>query len=214
MRHAHFVSSIMLVAGVALMGCRDDQPAAQNGTGNSSKGSSTYRVAGLTLPSGTSLDVTLNTALTSKTASVGDAWSGTVLNSAMVDGVNVIPAGSSVSGTVTSVKAARKGDRAMLDLGLHSINVAGQRYNVHGSTEAVIAGSTRARNLGAIAGSAAGGAIVGKATSGTTKGTVIGGIIGGGVATGVVAASDGYQVVLKPGIALTFTTNEALAVRP
>jgi hypothetical protein len=38
-------------------------------------------------------------------------------------------------------------------------------------------------------------------------------VVGGGVATGVVAASDGYQVLLKPGIALTFTTSEAMAVR-
>jgi hypothetical protein len=84
---------------------------------------------------------------------------------------------------------------------------------VHGGTEAVIAGSTRARNLGAIAGSAAAGALVGKAVSGTGKGALIGGVIGGGVATGVVAASDGYQVVLKPGTALTFTTSEVIAVR-
>ena len=49
--------------------------------------------------------------------------------------------------------------------------------------------------------------------SGTGKGAVIGGIIGGGVATGVVAASDGYQVVLKPGTVLTFTTSEVVAVR-
>ena len=40
-----------------------------------------------------------------------------------------------------------------------------------------------------------------------TKGTVIGGIVGGGVATGVVAKSKGYQVVLKEGTPLTFTTS-------
>ncbi|HET9325947.1 MAG TPA: hypothetical protein VFQ05_04175 [Candidatus Eisenbacteria bacterium] len=119
-----------------------------------------------------------------------------------------------MSGTIIGAKAAEKGDRAMLDLGLTSITVAGHRYMVHGSTEAIIAGSTRARNLGAIAGSAAAGALIGNAVSGSTKGTVIGGVIGGGAATGVVAASDGYQVVLKSGTPLTFTTNESVAVRP
>jgi len=84
---------------------------------------------------------------------------------------------------------------------------------VHGSTEAIVAGSTRARNLGAIAGSAAAGALIGKAVTGSTEGAVAGAVVGGGVATGVVAASDGYQVVLKSGTALTFTTNEAMAVR-
>ena len=124
------------------------------------------------------------------------------------------PAGSLVSGTVSGVRAAQKGDRAMLDLALTSINVGGHHYTVHGSTEAIVAGSTRARNLGAIAGAAAAGALIGHAVSGSTKGTIIGGVVGGGAATGVVAASDGYQVVLKSGTPLTFTTNESVAVRP
>ena len=101
----------------------------------------------------------------------------------------------------------------MLDLGLSSITIAGQRYSVHGDTEAIIAGSTRARNLGAIAGSGAAGALVGNAVSGSTEGTVIGAVVGGGAATAVVAESDGYQVVLKPGILLTFTINQTVAVR-
>jgi hypothetical protein len=202
MRHVHFISCVALVAATVLSGCRTEQQVAQNDTNN-------Y----LTLPSGTSVDVTLVTPLTSKTASVGTAWTGTTRTASVLDGRNVIPAGSAVSGTVSAVKAAQKGDRAMLDLGLTSITVAGHRYTVHGSTEAIIAGSTRARNLGAIAGSAAGGALIGKAVSGTGKGALIGGVIGGGVATGVVAASDGYQVVLKQGTPLTFTTSERVAVR-
>ena len=203
MRHAHFViCSVALVAATVLSGCRTEQQGAQNGTSNT-----------VTLPSGTSVDVTLATQLTSENASVGDAWTGSIRNASVLDGRNVIPAGSAVSGTVSAVKAAQKGDRAMLDLGLTSITVAGHRYTVHGSTEAIIAGSTRARNLGAIAGSAAGGALIGKAVSGTGKGTLIGAIVGGGAATGVVAASDGYQVVLKQGTPLTFTTSERVAVR-
>ena len=144
---------------------------------------------------------------------MGNAWSGSTRNASVLDGRNVIPAGSSVAGTVTSVKPARKGDRAMLDLGLTSFTVDGHTYRVHGSTEAVIAGSPRARNLGAIAGSAAAGALIGKAVSGSNKGTIIGGVIGGGAATGVVSQTKGWQVVLKEGTPLTFTTNEAVAVR-
>ena len=200
MRHSHFISIALLASAVALSGCNEQQ-VAQNGT----SGTNNY----LSVPAGTSIDVTLATALTSETVNAGDSWSGSVLN-----GRDGIPAGSSVSGTVSAVKAAKKGDRAMLDLRLASITVGGHRYAVHGSTEAIVAGSTRARNLGAIAGSAAAGALVGNAVSGSTKGTVIGGLIGAGAATGVVAASDGYQVVLKSGTPLTFTTDQAVAVRP
>lgn len=202
MRHSHWISSIALVAAVGLSGCKGDGQAVQT------DGNGTSTSARLTIPSGTSIDVTVNTNLSSKTANVGDSWTGSVAN-----GGSALPSGSEVSGTVTGAKPAKKGDRAMLDLGLSSITIAGHRYTVHGSTEAIIAGSTRARNLGAIAGSAGAGALIGKAVSGTTKGAVIGGVIGGGVATGVVAASDGYQVVLKPGTVLTFTTSEVVAVR-
>lgn len=204
MRHSRWISCFALAAAVGLSGCKEDgQAVATTGSGSTES-----QVASTRIPTGTSIDVTVNTSLSSKTASIGDSWNGSVTSSS-----NGLPAGSAVSGTVTGAKAAQRGDRAMLDLGLSSITVSGHEYTVHGSTEAIIAGSTRARNLGAIAGSAAGGALIGKVVTGTTKGAVIGGIIGGGVATGVVAKSDGYQVVLKPGTVLTFTTSEVVAVR-
>jgi hypothetical protein len=55
--------------------------------------------------------------------------------------------------------------------------------------------------------------LVGQAVTGTGKGAAAGAVVGAGAATGVVAASDGYQVVLKSGTPLTFTTSEAMAVR-
>ena len=71
----------------------------------------------------------------------------------------------------------------------------------------------RARNLGAIAGGAAAGALIGKAVGGGGEGALIGGLIGGAAAVGAVAKSKSYQVRLKPGTPLEFTTSEALAVR-
>ena len=61
----------------------------------------------MTIPSGTSLDVTLGTALSSESARIGDAWTGSVLN-----GRDGIPAGSVIRGTVRAVTAAQKGNRA------------------------------------------------------------------------------------------------------
>jgi hypothetical protein len=203
MRRTLFLLGVTLVVAVALSGCNEEQTA-----GSATNTSSQARVAHQTVPSGTSIEVTLGTPLTSESASIGNTWTGTVLN-----GVTGIPSGSSVEGTVVGVRPARKGDRAMLDLGLTGITVAGHRYAVHGTTEAIIAGSTRARNLGAIAGSAAAGALIGKAASGSNKGTIIGAVVGAGTATGVVASSDGYQVVLKSGTPLVFTTNQSVAVR-
>jgi hypothetical protein len=209
MRHARLVSGVALLAATLLSGCFNEQTA-QNASANPS----TPRAAGLILPSGTAIDVTLATALTSETASIGSAWNGSTRSASMLDGHNVIPAGSSVSGTVTGVTPARRGDRAMLDLGLASITVGAHNYAVRGSMESVVAGSTRARNLGAIGAATVVGAIIGHQVDHSNTGTAIGAVVGAGAATGVVANTKGWQVVLKEGTPLTFTTNEAVAVRP
>ena len=219
MSRTYWITGLMLIAAVAFMGCRTEEQAAQsNGVSTSSNTSSSRtsvpRVAYLNLPSGTTIDVTLGTSLSSEAANVGDAWSGVVANSVVVNGRTMAPAGSAANGTVTGVRPARKGDRAMLDLGLTSFTVGDQTYRVHGTTEAIIAGSTRARNLGVIGAATAVGAVVGHAIGGSGKGTLIGAIVGGGAATGAVAKTKGWQVVLKQGTPLTFTTSEAVAVRP
>jgi hypothetical protein len=55
------------------------------------------------------------------------------------------------------------------------------------------------------------GDVIGHQVAGSSTGTVVGGLIG--AATGVVSHAKGYQVVLKQGTPLTFTTSEAVAVR-
>jgi hypothetical protein len=213
MSRSHWITSFTLIAAVAFLGCRSDQQDLQS-TGSTSSSGTTSRVADLNLPSGTSIDVTLGTNLSSEAASVGDAWTGVVANAVVVGGRTLAPAGSVAGGTVTGVRPARKGDRAMLDLGLTSFTVGDRSYRVHGTTEAIIAGSTRARNLGVIGAATAAGAVVGHAIGGSDKGTIIGAVVGGGAATGVVSQTKGWQVVLKQGTPLTFTTSEAVAVRP
>jgi hypothetical protein len=212
MRFTRFMPAVALVALAALAGCRSGGQTAQDTSSQSSSGSS-HNTNDLSVPPGTTIEVTLETALTSETASVGTPWSGTIRAAVVFDGRNVIPAGSSANGTVTSVTPARKGDRAMLDLGLSTILVNGRNYRVRGGMESIVAGSPRARNLGAIGAATAVGAVVGHAIGGSGKGTLIGAVVGGGAAAGAVSQTKGWQVVLKVGTPLTFTTSEAVAVR-
>ena len=204
MRLPLWIPLVALAVTAVLSGCRNDQQAAQANGDNSTASN----LAHVTIPSGTSLDVTLGTALSSESARIGDAWTGSVLN-----GRDGIPAGSVIRGTVRAVTAAQKGNRAMLDLALSSITIGDHRYPVHGSMAAITAGSPRSRNLGAIGAATAAGAIVGHAIGGSGRGTLVGALVGGGAATGVVSQTKGWQVVLKSGTPLTFTTSEALAVR-
>jgi hypothetical protein len=152
--------------------------------------------------------VAVQTQVSTETAHAGDTWTGQVKSAVIVGDRVVIPAGSTVTGEVVSATPAQKGSRAALDLAVRSVEVNGQSHPVSASTESIIAGSPRARNLGAIAGGAAAGALIGKAVGGSGKGGLIGGIIGGAAATGAVAASKGWQVVIKEGTVIKFTVSQ------
>ncbi|HET9327131.1 MAG TPA: hypothetical protein VFQ05_10185 [Candidatus Eisenbacteria bacterium] len=168
---------------------------------------------GVTLPSGTPIKVAVSARVTSETAQPGDTWTGSVQEPVVVGDRIVIPAGSTVTGVVSGAKAAEKGSRAFLVMSVKSIDVNGRSYAVSASADSLIAGSTRARNVGAVAGGAAAGALLGKAIGGSGKGALIGGLIGAAGATGAVAASKGYQVEVKEGAEMTFNVNQSVTMR-
>ena len=166
----------------------------------------------VTVPAGTELEVQLAQTISSETADRGDAWRGVVTHAVIADGREVIPAGSMVEGVVTGAQQARKGGRARLALGVRAVRVSGRKTTITAEAEPMVAGSTAARNLGAIAGGAAAGALLGKVMGGESSDATKGAIIGSAVATGVVAASKGYQVVVKDGTELSFSVREDVRI--
>jgi len=207
-----WVSAAMLGAALWLLSsCNETGTAAQ--ASNSSSHSSNRSVdVSHSLMSGTNFNVALGSTISSESANVGDAWHGTMTEMVATENGGNIPAGSKVDGVVTGVTPAKRGSRAMLDLGVRSIQVDGRNVSVNASSQAVIAGSPRARNLGAIAGGAAACALIGKVV-GDGKNAAVGGLIGGAAATGVVATSKGYQVVLPDGTVMGFTVDQTVAMR-
>jgi hypothetical protein len=197
--------AVALVLAAALgAGCRESEPTGAGGLG---------LPPGPRIAAGTPFEVRLSHGLSSETAKVGDPWTGVTARDLIVDDQVAIPAGSSVRGTVVGARPAAKGARAMLELAVRSVSVGGRTTSVSAESEPVIAGSTRARNLGAIAGGAAAGALIGKAVGGDGRDAALGGLIGGAAATGVVAGSKGYQVVLKSGTVMDFTVSRTIALR-
>jgi hypothetical protein len=168
---------------------------------------------GVTVPAGTAIQISVDAQITSETAQVGDAWEGKVTAPVVLGTAAPIPAGSVVKGVVKAVKPAQKGDRAMLQLAITSVDVDGKSHSLSASGEEMVAGSTRTRNVGTVAGGAAAGALIGKAVGGSNKGALIGGLIGGAAATGAVAGTKGYQVVVKEGAAMTFTVDQAVTMK-
>jgi hypothetical protein len=167
----------------------------------------------VTVPAGTGLTVTVGTALTSETATPGQSWSGTIKDAVTVGSAAPFPAGSTVMGVVAGVAPAARGDRAYLVLRLTSIQANGTSHEISATADSIIAGSTRKRNVGAIAGGAAAGALLGKAIGGSGKGAVIGAIAGGVAATGAVAASKGFQVEVPQGKDMVFHVDHDTSVK-
>ncbi len=158
----------------------------------------------VTVPSGTELKIDMGTAINSETAKAGDSWTGTLSTAVTIGSAAPFPAGSAVSGVVEGVQGAAKGDRAFLVLRVTSIEANGVSHSIEAGADSLIAGSTRKRNVGAVAGGAAVGALLGKAIGGSNKGAVIGGILGGAAATGAVASSKGFQVDVPQGKPMVF----------
>ena len=156
-----------------------------------------------TVSAGTGLKVTMGTALTSETATVGQEWIGQIAEAVTVGNMAPFPAGSVVHGVVAAAKPAAKGDRATLVLRVTSIESNGKTHSITATADSLIAGSTRTRNVGAVAGGTAAGALIGSAVGGS-KGALIGGLLGGATATGVAANSKGFQVTVKEGAEMVF----------
>jgi hypothetical protein len=168
---------------------------------------------GVTIPAGTGIKVAVNAKISSETAQQGEAWEGTVKAPIIIGDRVAIPEGAIVHGVVSGVLPAEKGSRAVLVLAVRSVDIDGVSYSVGATADSIIAGSTRARNVGAVAGGAAAGALIGKAVGGGGKGALIGGLIGGAATAGAVAGTKGYQVIVQEGSEMTFTTREAEVVK-
>ena len=154
-----------------------------------------------TLPEGTEIQVRLEQALSSKTAQVEDRVEASVALPVSVDGRVVIPAGTRVQGTVTSVQ---RGERPVkggkLELRFDSIYLDDRtrkdlRAQVVSVKENLDLGGDNARRAGI--GAVLGG-VIGRVIGGT-KGAIIGAVLGGG---GALAAGLGEDVELPAGTIL------------
>ena len=166
---------------------RDDR----NGT-NQSRGR-------LEIPSGSEVDVRLLTALTSDTAQIEDRVEATTLIDLYNGNDLLVPAGSTLTGWVTSVDRASRTDRkGSLTLEFNRLKVNNRSYDVRAYvTQALESEGIKGETARIGAGSAVG-AIIGGILGGV-KGAIAGVLIGGG---GIVAATPGKDVELEPGALL------------
>ncbi len=163
------------------------------------------------LRANTPIEVRIDSRISTEYAREGDSWTGRISRTVTSgDGV-VIPAGAPVEGVVTQTKQGGHDTQAELDLAVTGVSVNGDRLRVNADADPIVAGSHRAKQLGAIAGGAAVGALVGHQVS-HKHGGLFGGLLGGIIGYG--ATRHAFRTLeLEPGTEITFTTSEDLYAR-
>lgn len=152
----------------------------------------------VTVPAGTSMSVQLTSAVTTKTARVGDRVSATLVEDLVVGGRTVARAGALVQGGVTEVVSGsdKVGGVPTLAIAFDSLVAAnGADARISGRISE-LGKSDTARDAAKIAGGALAGAILGNQVG--DKGKIIGGILGAAAGT-AIAKRTGTEVELPAG---------------
>jgi hypothetical protein len=154
---------------------------------------------GMEIPTGTEVDVRLQTALTSDTAQVEDRVEATTLIDLYEGNQLLIPAGTVLTGWVSSVDRASRTDRkGSLTVEFNRMRLNNRSYDIRGYVTQALESEGIKAEAGRIGAGSAVGAIIGGILGGV-KGAIAGILIGGG---GVIAATEGKDVHLPEGTVL------------
>jgi hypothetical protein len=169
----------------------------------------------VTLPTGTVLPIDLETAVGSDTSRVEEAVSGRLRRAISLSGVEVLPAGTIVSGHVTAAQRPGKvKGRGMIAMRFTQIDPpgAGGRTAMSTATISRLAPATKKNDAVKIGAPAAAGAVIGGILGGK-GGAGKGAIIGGGAGTGYVLATRGKDVHVARGADLAVKLTAPLTLR-
>jgi hypothetical protein len=163
----------------------------------------------IVVPAGTQIPVELVTAVTTKTAVVGDQVQGRLASDLVVGGRLAARAGSAVSGTVTEVVSGSNtiGGTPTLGIAFKSISTVSGPVAISARLQQQAASDT-GKDTAKVVGTTAAGAIIGHQVS-HKNGAVVGGLLGG--ATGLaIAKKTGGEVSLAAGTVVKPTLDGAV----
>ena len=219
--------AVSIYLTVALLGCTSKPPAdntnnPDNGTAsdaNSKSGNETKerkeakKREPLVVPAGTSITVSLGSALGSKLSQASQTFNGSVAKDVMVGEAVAIPKGATISGTVTDAKPLGKfAGGAVLQVRLDSINLNGTDIPVQSALRTFTAKGKGKRTAVLTGGGAAVGGIIG-ALAGGGKGAAIGMAAGAGAGAGGSAFTGNKDIVLPAESAVSFELSQPLEVK-
>jgi hypothetical protein len=167
----------------------------------------------VTIPAGTTLPLTLTTAVGSDTSAVEDVVTAVLTSAITIDGLDVVAPGARLTGVVTEVDSSdRVKGRAMIVFRFTSLSTGDARYHLLTASLIHLAPATKGEDATTIAVGAGAGAVIGGLLGGK-KGAAQGAAVGGGAGTGVVLATKGREVRLAPGADVTTQLQAPLTLR-
>ena len=164
------------------------------------------------VPSGTDLVLTLETTVSSETAKPDQPVRARVAKPVVVSGMEVIPAGATVTGAVVSAeRSGRVKGRASIALRFNEVIVMNTPYRISTARISRQADATKGEDAKKIGIGAGVGTAIG-AIAGGKKGAAIGAGIGGGAGTGAVLATRGKEVTIPAGATLRTKITETVRI--
>jgi hypothetical protein len=169
----------------------------------------------VTIPAGTSVSMTLETSLSTKTASVGDRFTARVSSPVVVHGKTIVPVGAIVSGHVALTEQPGKASgRGKMQLAYDTVRFGGRTYELDSVSRVYESESGRGKDAaliggGAVAGGVAG-AIIGGSAGDAGKGAAAGAVAG----TAASLLTRGPQLQLPAGTVLAVSLDRPVTVRP
>jgi len=213
-------SLLTVLLSLTFVACTSGAAKDASGTGVKPAGKSgIFASADRSLASGTRVNATIESALSSRTNKPGETVRASVSSDVKnARGTVVIPAGSTVQLTIEQLEPGSDQVRpeGRLNLVVNSVTVKGQVYPVSANLSPV-PHSMKGRGIttdeaARVGAGTAIGAIVGQAIGKNTKSTVIGGAVGT-VAGGAVAVRYAYRdVIVSAGTPIVFTLERSLNV--
>jgi hypothetical protein len=161
------------------------------------------------------MSVRLGTTLSTKTARVGDRFTGTVASAIRVNDHVVIPAGAAVRGHVILAEQPGKASgRGVLQLEFDELSFGGHSYDLDTRTRVYTSASGSKKDAALIGGGAVAGGVVGGILGGSAGSAVKGAVIGGAAGTGASLLTRGPQLTLEAGRVLNVSLDRDVRVVP
>jgi len=171
-----------------------------------------------TVAAGTQLQLNSASKICTNTNAVGDKFTATVAEP--VTGTNgaVIPAGATVTLTVTSLKRSENvNDKIIMEFAVNSVTFGGKTYPLDASVQSAavdrVKNQPKSKDVQKVATGAVIGAIAGQILGKNTKSTVIGGAAGAAAGAAAAAATSNYEGCVDSGARIVVQLNSAAQIR-